>query len=1015
MYNRTSLFNTVDTNNPPWVTLIIAPSGYGKTATTKQYIEYLNLPYVWNTLDQWSAYENVFAGTTQSLFAEYYPSIEKQLTPEINPTQLAQQVRVRGAPIVYVIDNCHHLNSNPLTIAWLDKLISESQGACFFVLVGQKQPSIELIDILATRSYHTITEHNLRLTSQDALQLAAQFNHNPKIVETLIANNEGWIAGIVPWLNRQKLDEPDIFDTSQFSLDHYIENTLSKLDTPTRLFIYQSVIPEQFSKQQLIDIFKLLDVDNRLAFIQDAYSLMTRLENGKYQYHEATRRIILQHLSKDSHQYQTLNNLYAQWYEKNELFDVAIYHYLEAKQIPEARRIMNYIIDTYKRHGFTDILLNLEKLFKQHHICIPSLQLICSAIYNSQLLFNKAVEALDYIETTLIDIDHQLYIKIQIERAYIKIRQREFNSAITTLLNLKKEVNLNSEKYQFSLAQIEHMLGQTFLELGNFQQAEIALLVAKDIYLAMNYQRDVATVLQDLALVYTRSGQLQKVGQPLLHMFKIRKELDNPRDLTHACNNIGSYYIQCHDYQSGEHYFIDGLRYSEKANDRRIQGYLYWNLGDLYRDLKDYENAFANYTQALNLSIHDKQVQYGVLASFARFYTFNNQKEKAYEIWESVKDGAQNLNFSLFVATAELNLLLLIRGNDYQVHSAFMKVLELGNQIEITRAIGPTLEHAIITQNQSLIDTVTELILKQIETQQSLQPFIVYLTYSNILFDYMNEHVEIFFELIELAHQLKNRQHSIAINVSQKGGSGSNITISLTTFKVESIKLEQHKLDYSDFPNHTQRELLYWLYFIGPKRGEEIKLHFWRDHTSAKAKSALATMKYRLNQILGEVILYEDGWYQINPTFKIISDAHRFEKISQETRVSPIDDIRTEDLLLKALELYNGDFLIEFDANWIAILRDKYHQYFIDILIRLSQCALNRGDESAIAYAQWAIRENDFNELAYLQLIDVFAKLNRVDNAIQTYQSLETHLMTELGVSISQDSRLRFESIIRNR
>lgn len=1022
MYDRSRLFQDVDVNSPPAITLIIAESGYGKTVVAKQYVESLNIPYIWNTLDQWSSYEHTLYDQTKLLLTEKYPSIDVTMLTDNDPIQLARHLKTYGAPIVYVIDNCHYLNISDGAISWLNQFIHAAQGFCYFVLVGQEQPRLEMIDALSTMDTLVLGKIQLRLTNNDTDNLAEQFEVSTDFVHNLISSNDGLFAGIRPWLDNYgqlspRHGKPQI---REFNLDIYIDTILSGISAKTLQLLYKSTIPEKFSQQQLIDIFTDDHMDKEWGAIGAAQLFLTKLSGSDYyQYHELTRRIILDKLIQaDGNQYQKLNYQYANWYENEEVFDTAIYHYLEAQSSDNAIRLMNYVVDMYRLHGFSDSLLNLENLFRQHNICVPALHLACVKILMTDLKLDQALESIDYVYRSFSqNIPSLLNTKLQTRKAYIAIRKGQFDSGIATLETIQHDIVLDDADSILTFALIQMILGQALFEITRYDQAEVCLLKAKGLYLEMNNQADVANVLQDLARLYTQSGQLDKAGEPLLHMLKIREQLKDPSGLANACNNIGSYYIQRHDYENGEKYFKQGLEHCETANDQRIQSYLFWNLGDLYRDIQNPEVALSYYDKALQLVSHsDLSVQCGVLASLARLYTFHNQQENVINNLKMLNLQAQELNSNLYLRIAELGLLLLTPSiNLEQILESFHDIHISGHQVELMRAMGPVLEYALSNNIQFMVDTLKDILVDQIQSQQSTQPFIAHLTYSSVLWQYVEDQ-PILDNMIELASQLKTLQDkSLAQQLQSEDSMMLNTNIHFNTFNAESITIDDKQLSYSELPGQLQRELIYWLYFTGSKRHNQIILQFWKNFSSKKANAAFRSMKYRINQKLGEFIVLQDGMYQISNAYTVTSDALQYESVVQKAKMGSFSDVRTDDLWLKALKLYQEDFLSEFDRDWVIYLRDKYHQYLIDALIGLSHCALSRKDESAIAYAQWAIRENDFDESSYRHLMTVFAKYGRINDMVDTYQSLTNHLMTELGVTVSRETSRLYQNLMQNR
>lgn len=1020
VYNRSHLFNKVDVAVPPKVTLIIADSGFGKTILAKQYVETLKRPSIWSPLNQWSAYAHTLHQETENLLSQIYPSMislaDQQEETSYDATRLAKMLKAFGAPIVYVIDNCHYINQHPDGLQWLENFIHASDHFCHVVLVGQEQPKINLLDVIASGDCLILGKNQLRLTSEDVIALAKHYNIDRSTLQTQIDIHQGWFAAIKPLL-----EQPSTDTVSALTFQEYVASLMDQLSDETLHTLYISTIPETFVVKQLETIFPQANIQHHLHQITETSLAPIKLpDSDDYQYHDLIRNQVRIHLQKqDNKRYRHINDQFGGWYEKEGQFDRAIYHYLEAEHPDAARQIMEYIFHVYERHGYTDALLALEQQFRKYDICIPLLQLGAATIKITKLQFEEALESINYIEQSeQASLDLPVEANIKNRKAYIALRQGRIQDAIHMLEQIRSDYHLDSIDLIPLAASTTKLLGQAYLEDSRYRQAESALREAQQLYKQVNSQLETAAILQDLALVYSKTGRLVQAGETLQQMLSIRMQLNQPSGLAHAHNNIGSYYIQCHDYVNGEHHFLEGLEASQTANDERITAFLHWNLGDLHRDTGKPTAALSHYEQALTIvNTSDSFVACGVLASLARLWIYQQRYAAAIQNFVTLKATAQRIHSKLYEVIANMSLLVL---EPYQKHHVPViedlldRLKAFGNPIEVIRVIGLLLEYAIQNNEQVLTTKLTQLLHSYTVSHYSTQPFVAAALHSRVLFQYVMKHQALFPEILHQVRALKTQQTKHQQQLQEQVGL-SMITVFLTTFNTESINLNDVQLSYQQLPGHQERDFLYWIYFTGPKPRARVMLRYWSDSTPNRGQSALTSMLYRIRQKLGPIVVTENEIYQINPHYNVTSDATSFEKLHQQAKVGRINDVRTEDLWLQALSFYRGEFLPDFDSDWIPPLREKYHQYYIDTLISLSQCALIREDDTAIAYARWAVREDPYNEFAYQHLMKVFSSFYRVDDILETYTTLSKHLHAELGVEVSVETQKLFDALTQRR
>ena len=200
-------------------------------------------------------------------------------------------------------------------------------------------------------------------------------------------------------------------------------------------------------------------------------------------------------------------------------------------------------------------------------------------------------------------------------------------------------------------------------------------------------------------------------------------------------------------------------------------------------------------------------------------------------------------------------------------------------------------------------------------------------------------------------------------------------------------------LPSSDWGYARVRELFFYLLDSGPKTKGEIGLALWPDASSARLRRNLHDALYQLRRTLGDPrwIVYANGRYTFNVDYSYHYDVAEFTRFLQ----SP-----TVENLSQAADLYQADFLTEFDSEWCLLRREALRQQFLQALLQWGELLQGHGRyaQAADIYRQ-AIAYDDLLEIAYRELMRVLIKMGETAQAARQYQILQQILEDELGIA----------------
>lgn len=163
----------------------------------------------------------------------------------------------------------------------------------------------------------------------------------------------------------------------------------------------------------------------------------------------------------------------------------------------------------------------------------------------------------------------------------------------------------------------------------------------------------------------------------------------------------------------------------------------------------------------------------------------------------------------------------------------------------------------------------------------------------------------------------------------------------------------------------------------------------------------------------GGYILCKNRIYCLNATIPIQTDVDQFLHYYQVGRQSHEQRIT---LYEKACNLYTGPYLTEDTyADWSSLQREHLCRLYIDMCRILSEHYLKtKRYEEAAQWANAILQENQCDELAYQQLIQIYAAQGYRSEAFQQYQRCERILREELAVSPMPETTHLIQVLLKN-
>jgi LuxR family maltose regulon positive regulatory protein len=246
------------------LTLISAPAGFGKTTLVSEWVEGIERPTAWLSLDAGdndparfltylvSAVQTIAAtigeGVLSALHSPQPPPTASLLTALLNDmTTISDQ-------FVLVLDDYHVIDAKPVDHA-LTYLVDHLPPHMHLVIATREDPALPLARLRVGGHLAELRAVDLRFTLSEAAAFLTQvmgLNLEAQDIALLATRTEGWIAGLqLAAISLQGQQDATGFITSftgshHFVLDYLVEEVLGQQSESVQTFLLRTSILDRF-------------------------------------------------------------------------------------------------------------------------------------------------------------------------------------------------------------------------------------------------------------------------------------------------------------------------------------------------------------------------------------------------------------------------------------------------------------------------------------------------------------------------------------------------------------------------------------------------------------------------------------------------------------------------------------------------------------------------------------------------------------------------------------------------
>jgi LuxR family transcriptional regulator, maltose regulon positive regulatory protein len=349
------------------VTLVSAPAGFGKTTLMTEWVQTLDRPTTWLSLDEndnelaifvysltaalQAVFPDAFQSTASLLKAPQFPSPDHAATLFINDlADLPEDV-------VLVLDDYHLIHTNEVHTL-LNLLIEHLPSQLHLVLSTRSDPPLPLARWRARGYLNELRGADLRFTLEETEAFLTRALDNEVAHETAVALEdltEGWIAvlRLAALSLRSTADRVAFMERLRSSPDQYmssylVEEVLARQAPAVQELLVRTSILEQFCAGLCVAILgsdtSNAQVQATLDWLERANLFLIPLDErqGWYRFHHLFKGLLQQRLQGQSSQEELalLHRRASAWYAEQGRLEEALEHALAAGDVANAARLV---------------------------------------------------------------------------------------------------------------------------------------------------------------------------------------------------------------------------------------------------------------------------------------------------------------------------------------------------------------------------------------------------------------------------------------------------------------------------------------------------------------------------------------------------------------------------------------------------------------------------------------------------------------------------------------------------
>lgn len=1023
--------------------LISASAGYGKTSLLIDYAHDTDLPVCWYSLDEWDCDPRVFLEYLIASIKERFPRFGEK-------SQRALQGRIRADGMrsivgtltneirevipdyfAVIIDDFHLISDGDDVTTLFGLLLRHLPENCHIILASRTtRLGLPVIELVAGQQLAGLGNDDLKFTPSEIRQLLKQ-NHNLDLpldeAERLAQQSEGWITGILLtthtlWkgllrtMARAQGDDSQIFA-------YLAREVLEQQTEEVQRFLTGSSVLIRMNPS-LCD--GLLGTDNSrqmLSLVEDKNLFISRLEGDGgewFRYHHLFQEFLRAKLGEEGDRYVSLNLRAGELFERQESWEEAIRHYLQAEAYERAATLVESVASWASKSGRWGSLLSWIDSLAAKVSLSPWIVYWQSTVFSDSGRLDEAVRALEEAREGFSKQGDRFGIaNVLLEESNIHRLRAEYDEAIARAEEVLSILDDGQETAVIALAR--NTLGVCYGLQGQFAEGLAQLEEALRLFETLGEEREheVANTLHDIGTIYY-SVDIQKYLHYSRKALALWRRLDARGPLAMTLNNMGVALYRRGKFDEALKTLQEALAESQAAGVLRPQAYAQATMGDVYRAKGEYALAGQAYEQALERA---ERADEGFLVSYLWDALGNLQrilgdyKEAERLIGQALEKAYEHgSDYEVGVSLISQGILLHVQGKHGDALRVLRQTVASLQDLSVKQELAKAYFHlaSVLFARRRVSDSILNVeIALDMLADVGFDPLLVdEESGSRPLLQYV-------------LRERRLRQHSglvrrLLSGTEPVGEAAVQIPESKPP-RLELCALGPSRVHREGDPVEAQelrlgaREMLFFFLGRSVVTKQQIVAALWPELSLAKAHSTFHFYLFQVRRLLGGSgsIVYEGGMYRLDSR-RYLYDVEEFQRAL--AKAEKAKGARRQRYLQDAIALYRGDYLEDIYSDWTAEPRTGLQRHYLGALEDLAEYYRQEARfEEAVEFYRKLLNRDPFREDIHRQVMRCLVQTGDRAGAIRQFEELGSILRDELGTDPSAETAELYEKLLAER
>ncbi len=1040
--------------------LISAPAGYGKTSLLIDLVAQSEIPVCWLSLDMLDQEPQRFLSYFVACIRERFPTFGKESfaalqnissvendTERLVITFTNEILEVIGEHFAIALDDYHFIGEVPEIRNFINRFVQLAGENCHLILASRTLPFLPDLHLLAARNeVGGISFEDLAFLPEE-IQAFFRQNSNQAIslddANRLAEQTEGWVTSLtlssLSHIGVETEKGTPGARTGVEVFDYFAREILEKQPADIREFLLLTSLFDEIEMDTCNKVLAPLLTDDA----QDWRKLFEKVQrsslfviplgtDGKsFRYHHLFQDFLRMELqAREPQLARQVKSRLAQHY-------IELRDWEEAHFIYESLGDEDALVSLIEQAGIYFIrdgrIATLGSWLERLPISLlqrrPALLSLQGAVTHSQGETQLGISLLSQAEAAFResgDINNLCITLVRRAGAY-----RQSGNYALALDDAEEVIQLTQNEHKKSLqdsfAAAQRVKGLILYRLGKASEAVPWLESALNLFSSLEDNNYYIPVLEtELGMVYRALGNDDNALKYYNSALKVWETTGNLAWQASLLNNLGVLNHFRGAYEKAFTTLEKALECARRSGYIRTQALILCSLGDLLADLEDFDRCDECYDQALIIAsqLADRYLIFYASLAKARIARFRNNLGLAERLLLDLSPYAENSASSdeevLF--RLEYGCLLLFSARTHE------SVEQIRYAVTVNKEGGRLLDLCI-----SRLWLACALIADEQQESAASQLQELFSASSTIKepgFLYVNaRQVSPWLKKFQRPEEIAGAVKQLLIRVEhhEKGIPGlrrklrqvsHTISISpphlaIQAFGSVQVLYNGENITLSDWQTRETRDLFFFFLQSRPMTKEEIASVFWPDISPSRLKMRFKTSIYRLRHAVGqETILFEDERYEFNHGMDYEYDVEKFQHILEQADEA-INASQVANLLTIAVDLVEGPYLADIDAQWAEPERIQLQNQYQAALLRLAGLYLDTSQaEKTLEVCRTALQADPLIEEAYRLSMRAYAILGDRAAIVRQFRECSNIFEDELGVKPSKETELLYKKLI---